>query len=145
MIPGLNEDVKYQGEVFHLQTEDCGRKHPFVRTCLFYKGNVMYAQQESYEALLPVSNLEGRVQRMLQTQHQEIKNRLLAGDFNEQILRSAQRHASAASAADKAGADRRALSYRGGGVSAAVGAEDKDLDQQIDSFLKKKGKPQGSQ
>lgn len=87
MLSGYNNDIAYQGRTFHVQTEDCGRERPFVRTILFCKGNVVASEQESYEALLSIANLDERVRQIMQEQHKRVIRRLMQGEYRESLAR----------------------------------------------------------
>ncbi len=41
MVPGFNHNVKYKGQVFHVQTEDSGVENPHIITHLFLGGNIV--------------------------------------------------------------------------------------------------------
>ncbi len=41
MARGINENVRYRGRTFHIQTEERGRGHPVVVSSLFYRGMIL--------------------------------------------------------------------------------------------------------
>ncbi len=85
MLSGYNNEIRYKGVIYHVQTEDGGKDNPQVTTCIFLKGSIVARVKESYEALLSVSNLNEVVRKMMQEQHKDIIRRLIRGEFSEQI------------------------------------------------------------
>lgn len=87
MVGGFNHNFRHNGELFHVQTEDGGRKSPRIVTQLFYGGTVLASQKQSYDEILDQDDLSQQVEARMQEQHKEILRRLRSGDFDETISR----------------------------------------------------------
>jgi len=85
MIGGFNHNFRYKGELYHVQTEDGGRKNPRIVTQLFYGGTVLASQKQSYEELLERDDLNQEVESRMQEQHKDMLRRLRNGEFDETI------------------------------------------------------------
>jgi hypothetical protein len=80
MLPrprGYNHDVRYRGEVFHIQSEVCGHAHRQVRTQLFSKGAVLATERTPVE-----DDDDESVESMLRLQHKALLRELCAGTFD---------------------------------------------------------------
>jgi hypothetical protein len=82
MIPGFNHNIKHQGRVFHVQTEDSGPKNPHIITHLFVGGNIISSQKTRYEELLSSPDYESRVKELMEEQHKEMLRKLVRGEFD---------------------------------------------------------------
>jgi len=85
MIPGYNHNVKYNDQVYHVQTEDSGRANPHIITHLFIGGNIIESRKTSYADL----NEEGYsikvVVDLMQNQHKAMLKDLIRGQLDEQL------------------------------------------------------------
>lgn len=83
---GYNNNIPYKGQVFHVQTEDSGSKHPHVITHLFADGGrVVSTTKTSYEHLLGGDNLSEKVRAMMRDQHKQMVIDLRDGEFDETL------------------------------------------------------------
>jgi len=48
MITGFNTNIKVGNKVFHVQTEDGGRRNPRIETLVFVDGAIMASKSRSY-------------------------------------------------------------------------------------------------
>jgi hypothetical protein len=85
MVVGFNHNVRYQGEVFHVQTEDGGLNHPHIITLLYRGGTILASRKSSYADITKADGLEQVVEELMKEQHKEMLRRLKAGDFDELI------------------------------------------------------------
>jgi hypothetical protein len=83
MLSGFNTNVRHRGVLFHVQTEDSGRKHPHVITHLYHGGTILASEKSSYAELLGESDLAGTVRALMERQHEAMLTRLRAGDLDE--------------------------------------------------------------
>lgn len=79
---GLNQNVLYNGTVYHVQTEDGGRSNPVVTTLLFKGGAVLASRRTSYLDILKSDRLDIVVRGLMKEQHASILKDLLAGLLN---------------------------------------------------------------
>ncbi|VAV82335.1 hypothetical protein MNBD_DELTA01-48 [hydrothermal vent metagenome] len=80
---GINQDIVFKGERFHIQTEDSGVKRPVISTILFKGGIVVTSRKIGYEDKLNSSNLDKEVSELMQGQHMEVIRALKKGDFEK--------------------------------------------------------------
>ena len=80
MEKGYNSDIHFQGQRYHVQTEDWGMNNPFVVTKVFCNGAVIKSLKTSYaELFLPFDgNDRQAIRAALQRQHQEVLDRLFS-------------------------------------------------------------------
>lgn len=85
MQVGFNNDVIYRGEVFHVQTEDGGRKNPVITTTLFKGGMVVASKRTSYEDIIKFERLEEVVREVMREQHLAVIEELQKGAYDALI------------------------------------------------------------
>lgn len=79
---GFNNNVKHDGQVFHVQTEDSGLDAPHVITHLFADGGrVIKSHKRSYKDELSRSDVAGYVRSLMKAQHMEMVLALREGRF----------------------------------------------------------------
>ncbi|MBS2025923.1 MAG: hypothetical protein JST92_26290, partial [Deltaproteobacteria bacterium] len=91
-VVGFNHNVKHQGRVFHVQTEDSGLPHAHYITHLFVGGNIVNSMKSSYADQTGASDLSAVVRKLMETQHKQMLKRLVAGEFNALIERFSAPH-----------------------------------------------------
>lgn len=82
-VLGYNHNVRYQGHIFHVQTEDSGPGNPRVFTHLFFEGSILASKRCDYDAETAEDNVRG----LMQGQHKAILKDLKQGTFDERIAR----------------------------------------------------------
>lgn len=87
MLSGFNTNFRYRGVLFHVQTEDSGRENPHVITHLFYGGNILASEKNTYGDLLGGDDgaLEDEVRKRMESQHKAMLKGLSKGDHNKVI------------------------------------------------------------
>ncbi|MHB1843646.1 MAG: hypothetical protein ACYCWW_02265 [Deltaproteobacteria bacterium] len=83
MAVGFNHNVKYKGQVYHVQTEDSGVGNPHIITHLFVGGNILASKKMSYADLLKADDLEQVVRALMEEQHKEMLRNLVAGAYDQ--------------------------------------------------------------
>src|SRR5450432_3562143 len=84
MVGGYNHNIKHQGKIFHVQTEDSGVDNPHVITHLFVGGNILASKRASYAEQLALPDLERHVRDLMEAQHKEMLRALVNGAFDAQ-------------------------------------------------------------
>jgi len=80
---GFNNNVKYQEQVFHVQTEDSGLDAPHVITHLFADGGrVIKSHKRSYEREVSRPDVTAYVRSLMKAQHMEMVLALREGRFD---------------------------------------------------------------
>ena len=83
MLTGFNEDVEYDGQLFHVQTEDKGVGNPVIESLVYTGGEIVGSRRGSYADLkTPAGFPESEVQRRLEGQHKAIIREVLSGRFD---------------------------------------------------------------
>lgn len=86
MVLGYNHNLRYKGEVFHVQTEDSGVASPHIITLLYRGGVIISSKKTSYSDILKMENLEVVVEELMKEQHKEMMRRLKSGEFDEKAF-----------------------------------------------------------
>ncbi len=80
---GYNHNVRYEGRIFHVQTEDSGPGNPHLFTHLFFQGSILASKRSQYDP----ETFEDEVRSSMQGQHKAILRELKQGAFDERIAR----------------------------------------------------------
>ncbi|HPQ40728.1 MAG TPA: hypothetical protein PLV45_10175 [bacterium] len=100
MITGYNSQEKYNGQTFHVQTEDRGRKAARIDTIIYRSGGaIVHRKKILYDDIIESENLTEIVQELMNEIHQKTLNEVRKGlwtrgkdsvpakSFRETILR----------------------------------------------------------
>ena len=83
---GFNNNVKYRGHAFHIQTEDSGLDKPHVITHLFADGGrIVKSHKRSYADEVNRDDVAPFVRQLMKAQHLEMALALREGRFDEII------------------------------------------------------------
>ena len=83
---GFNNNVKYGGNVFHIQTEDSGLDRPHIITHLFADGGrIIKSNKRTYAAEVKRDDIAPYVRQLMKGQHMEMAIMLREGKFDEVI------------------------------------------------------------
>ena len=86
MITGSNTNVRYRGKIFHVQTEDSGRKNPHIISHVYFGGTILASEKREYADLLEsTQDLEQDVKTLIEDQHQKMLARLKKGELDAVI------------------------------------------------------------
>jgi len=99
MVVGFNHNFTYKGSVYHIQTEDSGRKSPTIVTLLYRGGTILASRKTSYADIARVDNLEQVVEDLMKEQHKGMLRSLKSGEFDDVIARFDRGQSSASAAA----------------------------------------------
>jgi hypothetical protein len=72
MVTGFNTDVKYQGVVYHVQTEDKGPQNPMIETLIYKGGEILGTRRLPYGDLLTGGDDEPMIAKMMEDQHKAV-------------------------------------------------------------------------
>lgn len=86
MVLGFNHNLRYKGELFHVQTEDSGVTNPHIITLLYRGGVIISSKKTSYSDILKMENLELVVEELMKEQHKDMMRRLKTGEFDEKAF-----------------------------------------------------------
>ena len=69
MVGGFNTNIRYQGQIFHVQTEDGGKDSPSIITLLYRGGAILFSKKTSYADQLDDADRESIVRQLMEAQH----------------------------------------------------------------------------
>jgi hypothetical protein len=69
MVTGFNTDVKHDGKVYHVQTEDKGLQNPIIETLIYMGGEILAARRSSYADLMERGPSEQEIAERIEAQH----------------------------------------------------------------------------
>jgi len=104
MLTGYNTDFKYQGKIYHVQTEDGGVHSPFIISLLYFQGAILASRKTSYADILKADCLDDVVREIMMEQHKQMIRDLMQGklDLNNAPHEAAYQSPVAPTAAPKA-------------------------------------------
>lgn len=80
VITGYNTDVEYDGQVFHVQTEDRGRENPTIETLVYLGGEIVDTRRTGYRDLNTAApDAEAAIMRLMEQQHQAVVREIRNG------------------------------------------------------------------
>ncbi|HUL00231.1 MAG TPA: hypothetical protein VLX29_05175 [Nitrospirota bacterium] len=82
MLTGYNTDFKFQGKIYHAQTEDGGANSPFITSLLYFQGEILASRKTSYADILKADCLEEVVRELMMEQHKQIIRDLMQGKLD---------------------------------------------------------------
>ena len=82
MLTGYNTDFKFQGKIYHCQTEDGGVNSPFITSLLYLQGAILASRKTSYADILKADCLEEVVRELMMEQHKQMIRDLMKGKLN---------------------------------------------------------------
>jgi hypothetical protein len=83
MITGFNTDVPYQGEVYHVQTEDKGKDNPMVESLIYKGGEILGARRTAYSKFLKNGYDEKVVIKFMEEQHRSVIDEVRRGRYTK--------------------------------------------------------------
>ena len=81
VLTGFNTDFKFNGHVYHAQTEDNGVDNPVVVTLLYLKGAILSSKKTSYSDLLDKEDFQVALMDRMKSQHRDMMKSVLTGEF----------------------------------------------------------------
>src|SRR6185369_7134175 len=88
MITGFNTDVRYDGRVYHVQTEDRGQNIPVLESLVYIGGTIVAKKRTPYADQLSGGATEEVIASLLKRQHQVIIAAIKAGRIEDLIRHS---------------------------------------------------------
>jgi hypothetical protein len=93
MITGFNTDVRYEGHVYHVQTEDGGKDHPILESLVYIGGAIVAQKLTPYPEPLNEGASQETLASLLKRQHQVIIAAIKAGRIEDLIRHSLKQQA----------------------------------------------------
>jgi hypothetical protein len=82
MLTGYNTDFKYQGKIYHVQTEDGGVNSPSITSLLYFQGAILASRKTSYADILRADCLDDVVRDLMMEQHKQMIRDLMQGKLD---------------------------------------------------------------
>ena len=79
MLTGYNTDIKHEGVIYHVQTEDGGTDNPVIVSLIYRGGRILASKKTSYAHLLGSEDLLSRLRDLLEQQHRAMIKAILTG------------------------------------------------------------------
>jgi hypothetical protein len=79
MLTGYNTDIKHEGVIYHVQTEDGGTDNPFIVSLIYQGGRILASKKTSYAHLLGTDDLLSRIRDLLEEQHRAMIKAIVTG------------------------------------------------------------------
>jgi len=79
MLTGYNTDIKHEGVVYHVQTEDGGTDNPVIVSLIYQGGRILASKKTSYTHLLGTDDLVSQLRDLLEHQHKTMIKAILTG------------------------------------------------------------------
>ncbi|UCG38530.1 MAG: hypothetical protein JSV00_10230 [bacterium] len=81
MLTGYNTDIKHEGVIYHVQTEDGGTENPVIVSLIYQGGRILASKKTSYAQLLGTDGLLSRLRDLLEKQHRDMIKVILTGSL----------------------------------------------------------------
>jgi len=85
MLGGFNTNIRHKGRIFHVQTEDSGRRRPKIVTLLYEGGVILTSCKSSYEDKVDAEDLEAVVRELMERQHHDMVQALKNGELDDVV------------------------------------------------------------
>jgi hypothetical protein len=82
VVTGFNTDVKYQGVVYHVQTEDKGPVNPMIETLIYKGGEILGSRRLPYADLLKGGDDEKQIAQLMEDQHKAVMQDVKRGKYS---------------------------------------------------------------
>ncbi len=142
MLTGYNTDFKFQGKVYHVQTEDGGANSPSITSLLYHQGAILASRKTSYADILKADCLDEVVRDLMMEQHKQMIRDLMQGKLD---LNNAPHEATytPAAAPRPAPPKERAPAPKAASPAPREPEKEKSLDDIILDFLAQEEKERG--
>lgn len=80
---GINENIAYEKETYHIQTEDGGEKNPVITTLVFKGGTILASKRIDYADILGSDKLDIVVRELMAEQHASLVKALEEGRLDK--------------------------------------------------------------
>jgi hypothetical protein len=84
MLTGYNTDFKFQGKIYHVQTEDGGINSPSITSLLYHQGAILASRKTSYADIIKADCLDEVVRELMMEQHKQMIRDLMQGKLEIQ-------------------------------------------------------------
>jgi hypothetical protein len=82
VVTGYNTDVRHEGKVYHVQTEDKGVGNPIIETLIYVGGEILAARRSSYADLIEQGVGEKGIAERIESQHNRMILDIKGGKYD---------------------------------------------------------------
>lgn len=135
MLTGYNTDIKHEGVVYHVQTEDGGVDNPVIVSLVYQGGRILASRKTSYAQLLGVDGMLSQLKDLLENQHKGMIKGILTGALGATRESSLAAGGSAPPPGQPGEPSYQKPSAEADSPRPQAGASEKNLDQVILEYL----------
>ncbi len=137
MLTGYNTDFKFQGKVYHVQTEDGGINSPYITSLLYHQGAILASRKTSYADIIKADCLDEVVRELMMEQHKQMIRDLMQGklDLANAPHEAAYKPAAAATPAAPAPVKEAAPAPPPPKAAPAPAAKDPEKEKSLDDII----------
>jgi hypothetical protein len=84
MITGFNNDIKHQGVVYHVQTEDKGETSAWIESLIYVGGRILARKRATYKQLLEEGADRPAIAKLMERQHRLMIQQIREGRFDDE-------------------------------------------------------------
>ncbi len=81
MLTGYNTDIKHEGVIYHVQTEDGGIENPVIVSLVYRGGRILVSKKTSYAQMLGTDDYLSQLRGILERQHKTMIKAILTGNL----------------------------------------------------------------
>jgi len=85
MVGGFNTNIRYRGQIFHVQTEDGGKDSPSIITLLYSGGAILFSKKTSYADQIDDADRDSVVRQLMEAQHSAMVQALKSGKADDKL------------------------------------------------------------
>lgn len=82
MITGFNTDIKYRGQVYHVQTEDKGMGNPVIESLVYKGGEILATRRHSYKEKLDEGCADSDLTKLMEDLHKKVIFEIQSGKMD---------------------------------------------------------------
>ncbi len=83
---GYNHNIPHRGRLYHVQTEDSGRKKAHIFTHIFFDGTIIASHKEMYSEIAEDDDNDSKIIGIMQKSHKTMIRALRSGRYDEKIV-----------------------------------------------------------
>jgi len=87
MLTGYNTDIKHEGSVYHVQTEDGGTENPVIVSLVYQGGRILASKKTGYAQIVGTEGFISQLRRLLEEQHRGMIAAVTSGQFSKETAK----------------------------------------------------------
>ncbi|MFV1956571.1 MAG: hypothetical protein ACC669_02115 [bacterium] len=86
MLTGYNTNIKHEGAVYHIQTEDGGIDNPVIVSLIYQGGRILSSKKTSYAQIVGTEGFVSQLRLLIEDQHRNMINTVTSGKFSDDAV-----------------------------------------------------------